>query len=199
MQWRKRTQLADRAFAPFSQKTRQWMLCMCVCQPLFIFSIPIINLSKWMNASGTIWDKAGRKKYVVDIFLRFYVSWKYFSLVFKVFFKVLRNGISKITEIIFTQNMWFPGPFKLPSCSRCLVMGNKDSLPHFQWLKWGQNQLWQYHYLIILNSVVPNTSVLASIDCFMLKLAENGNGKDHVVCAKMRWMSRSLLNIRDWS
>ena len=87
MQWRKRTQLADRAFAPFSQKTRQWMLCMCVCQPLFIFSIPIINLSNWMNASGTIWDKAGRKKYVVDIFLCFYVSWKYFSSVFKVFWK----------------------------------------------------------------------------------------------------------------
>ena len=56
-----------------------------VCQPLFIFSIPIINLSKWMNASGTIWDKAGRKKYVVDIFLRFYVSWKYFT-VFSEFF-----------------------------------------------------------------------------------------------------------------
>ena len=87
MQWRKRIQLADRAFAPFSQKTRQWMLCMCVCQPLFIFSIPIINLSKWMNASGTIWDKAGRKKYVVDIFLRFYVSWKYFTMFSEFFFK----------------------------------------------------------------------------------------------------------------
>ena len=120
MQWRKRTQLAARAFAPFSQKTRQWMLCMCV--PASIHLLHPNNQPFQMNECFRHHLRQSRTQEICrrhfSPLLRFL---KIFHCVFRVF--KVKNGILKITKIIFTQNMWFLGTFKLSSCSRCLVMG----------------------------------------------------------------------------